>query len=240
MEILAFSDCHGILPEVTNVGYDTLCIAGDICPDYRPVRGINNRIKQMEWVRDTFVPWLNAITIPNKVVVFGNHDWFSLEAGYTKELTTLCKGVRFLFDSSVTIGNVKFWGSPRTPTFTGWAWETTEENLALTYADIPADTNVIISHAPPRGYSDDDKGSTALRAHIDKTFRDSGGALKLVLCGHIHEGAGISVVDKAHNYPLKIANVSLVDELYNRVRDPQDFNVDPDVKWGHQDLHIKL
>lgn len=240
MEILAFSDCHGVLPEIKNVGHDVLCIAGDICPDYRPVRSYTNRASQMEWIRGVFTPWINAITIPNKVVVFGNHDWFSLESGFTKELATLCKGVHFLFDSAVTIGNVKFWGTPRTPSFTGWAWETAEDALALKYLDIPADTNVIISHAPPRGYSDDGKGSTALCSYIERTFRDSGGALKLVLCGHIHEGAGISLIDKAHNYPLKIANVSLVDERYNRVRDPQDFSVDPNVKWGFEDLRIKL
>lgn len=238
MEILAFSDCHGKLPDIPDVGHETLCIVGDICPDFRPVGKPAGNASQFQWVKEKFVPWIKAITIKNKVVVFGNHDWFSTVPEYVDELRKLLPDVHFLFDSAVTIDGVNFWGSPRTTSFRGWAWETPEEELKQVYAGIPVNTNVILSHSPPFGDCDNGLGSKALANWVGCNYVDGSTSIRLLLCGHIHEGHGKTLKNKAHSYPLIIANVTLVDREYNTVYTPQDFSVDPAVKWGFSDLRL--
>jgi hypothetical protein len=51
-------------------GCDLVAIAGDVCPDARPV-------ETHAWLRDVFAPWLDALPAP-AVGIAGNHDFITL------------------------------------------------------------------------------------------------------------------------------------------------------------------
>lgn len=92
-----------------------------------------------------------------------------------------------------------------------------DDTLAAHYAHIPEDTNVIVSHGPPKGYGDriywdgqhQNVGSKAL---LGAVMTRPG--VRYVVCGHIHEAAGF--------YPLPastttVVNCSQVNEDYEPV-----------------------
>ena len=64
----AISDLRGYLPDPSEFeGCDLVAIAGDVCPDARPV-------ETHAWLRDVFAPWLDALPAP-AVGIAGNHDF---------------------------------------------------------------------------------------------------------------------------------------------------------------------
>jgi Icc-related predicted phosphoesterase len=81
-----------------------------------------------------------------------------------------------------------------------------ERFLASKFELIPADTDILISHGPPRGYGDHSGrsdgqphvGSTALTEAIERIQP------RLMVCGHIHSGYGrywlgdTEIVNAAH------------------------------------------
>jgi Icc-related predicted phosphoesterase len=83
-----------------------------------------------------------------------------------------------------------------------------ENELREKYAEIPKDTDILITHGPALGILDclDDKvtlGSGALLNRLEEVNP------KVSICGHIHTGHGKSV----HKY-TRCYNVSLLNEDY--------------------------
>jgi Icc-related predicted phosphoesterase len=96
-----------------------------------------------------------------------------------------------LQDSGVTIGGVRFYGSPWTPEFNAWAFNLARgAALRRRWAQIPRTTDVLITHGPPRGILD--------RVGRDHTGCDDlADAIRLIqpplhVFGHIHEGYGVA------------------------------------------------
>lgn len=110
--------------------------------------------------------------------------------------------------------------------FFDWAFNLDEPQLAEKYAMIPADTDVIISHGPPKGYGDSvmprvfqeegwpkliQVGSPSLTQKIEEIKP------KLVVYGHIHQGYGSYTYYHffTEGKPVsKLINASYVDETY--------------------------
>lgn len=123
-----------------------------------------------------------------------------------------------LIDSSFETRGIKFWGSPWQPPFRNWTFNLPEAGLAQKVAQIPADTDVLISHGPPYEYGDlvidgldGHLGSAALSRALNKRH------LPLVVCGHIHIGHGIYKMDKSDTI---VVNASCLDERYRQVYKP--------------------
>jgi predicted phosphodiesterase len=162
--------------------------------------------------------WVDAQPEKYKIVVPGNHDWvfdpnrpeffrgwrlfapgMSREA--MQELIVSLRddfpGITFLIDQAVTIQGVKFYGSPWQPYFWQWAFNFPRGNREVareTWAKIPDDTNVLITHGPPEGIRDGvdsfhRTGCPDLRSRVDE-LKD----LRLHIFGHIHEGYGTQMV----------------------------------------------
>ncbi len=107
----------------------------------------------------------------------------------------------YLCNSGTEFEGFKIWGSPNSKWFYGVnshckAFMCNESKLKKIYADIPNDTDILITHGPPFGmldkifeYGDPDKphyvGSLSL---ADRVFELK--QLKLHVFGHIHEGYG--------------------------------------------------
>lgn len=181
MRLIAISDTHGkhgglILPDG-----DALIHAGDFC-----LYGQKHEAKE-------FAKWFASQPHSHKLVVPGNHD---LCMEYTMGEIFIKKDIHYLRDSGVEIDSINFWGSPWTPPFFNWAFMADERSLSHRWSEIPMETNVLITHGPPRGIldacpdfrnpqQDVHVGSVTLAEHLCR-FR----FLKAHIFGHIHEGYG--------------------------------------------------
>lgn len=172
--------------------------------------------------------WLGGLQgYQHKVVIAGNHDWLFERDPATARLLLEEKGVTYLQDQAAEFFGLKFWGSPYSPRFMDWAFNVERgEALEEVWARIPADTNVLITHGPPRGILDgvgrlDDwaygeyarqplhkktehVGCANLRARVAQLSQ-----LKLHAYGHIHRPGTTRLG------PTTFVNASVVNENYD-------------------------
>lgn len=61
----------------------------------------------------------------------------------------------YLQDTSITIEGLKIYGTPWQPEFSGWAFNLPRGEACLQkWNNIPADTDILVSHTPPLGFGD--------------------------------------------------------------------------------------
>lgn len=198
MRIVAFSDTHNRHNEIAYPDGDVLIFAGD-------ATSIGSIIDTTQ-----FIEFMGKLPHEHKIAIFGNHD-FSLAEPHTKDIfIKMLKsyGIIYLEDESVTIEGKKFYGSPYTPIFFDWAFMLSHEELVKRWARIPEDTDVLITHGPPRGILDktrrgDDVGCLALLEAVKKIEP------AIHIFGHIHEGHGVLSTEKT-----TFVNASILDEKY--------------------------
>lgn len=188
MIIAATSDIHGNLPELKE-DFNVLVIAGDLLPhfDSSAHTEIDRRRErlssQMRWMREEFTSWLESNGWPTTIIIGGNHDeLFAVHPPKSDAWT-------YLEDSSVTIGGVKFYGTPWVINLVGWPFYASEFIFEDRVKQIPDDTDVLITHNPPTGRGSDtvswgELGFAPLRDKADSLD------LKAHIFGHIHEGFG--------------------------------------------------
>lgn len=132
--------------------------------------------------------WLADLPHAHKVVIAGNHDH-----GFQRtpdEARALMTGVTYLEDEGVAIEGVRFYGSPWQPWFFDWAFNLQRgPDLAAVWARIPDDTDVLVTHGPPRGILDRihsglEVGCDDLRAAVARVRPT------VHVFGHIHEAYG--------------------------------------------------
>lgn len=207
VRVAAVSDLHGHLPRVVPE-CDVLVIAGDIIP---PRREYHTLTKEWQvWFHGTFRDWLHSLDCA-VVGVAGNHDFvLQRHRNLARQLPW-----NYLQDRAVTLHGLKFYGTPWTPPFMDWAFMKREEVLTRVYAQIDEDTDVLVTHGPPRGSGDlvtgvfchYRVGSEALAHRIQELPQ-----LQLHLFGHTHLEGGLTGL-----YPTQAtrwANVAHVGENY--------------------------
>lgn len=169
--------------------------------------------------------------VPNKIVIGGNHD-FSLDPASSRynaaaEQALHQRGIHYLFDSSVTIDKVKFYGTPWVPNLQMWAFyhPTSQDRFHA----IPVDTDVLISHGPPHGILDrcPQHGPAGYRTlgHVgcDRLMRRVRDLVRLRyhFFGHIHEDGGKTVPSwtdpNGRTWPT-YHNAANLDERYDMKR----------------------
>lgn len=178
MKIVALSDTHGRHEQINVPGGDVLVHAGDFC-GYGTLEEV-----------EAFNDYLGTLPHAHKIVVAGNHDWpFEREPEQAQKLLT---NAIYLQDSGIVIDGVRFYGSPWQPEFFDWAFNLPRGSaLAEKWAQIPGDTDVLITHGPPLGVLD------RTMAGLSVGCEDLAKALsqrikpKLHIFGHIHEGYGL-------------------------------------------------
>lgn len=189
MKIIAISDEHGYLPMNLPAG-DILISAGDEVPIE------NHSIEYQEkWLDTTFRKWLEFQSnyFGHIIGIAGNHSFiFEMRPEFVPE------GLKwtYLQDSGITIDGINFWGSPHQPIFHNWAFNLSEKDLAKKFALIPDNTNILVTHGPPRGILDwaphekiigrrENAGSTSLRDRVLQLPN-----LKHHIFGHLHQNYG--------------------------------------------------
>ena len=179
-KILAISDTHGshsligCLPEA-----DILIHAGDF---------MNSGIKISEALN--FNSWLKEIPIKHKLVCGGNHDrMFEMQHTSRNFIT----GGTYLENEAIVVEGIKFYFSPYTPEFNGWAFNMNRFELRENWKKIPDDTEFLVTHGPPYGILDqavkdgEHFGDTELLHRVKKLSK-----LKYHVFGHIHGSRGIA------------------------------------------------
>jgi len=218
VRLLAISDLHGILPEITQHG-DVLVIAGDIVPATRYYHG--NMPAQAAWIKDTFVPWLRTVPVSHIVMTWGNHDWVADQSVPLLDDSIWPDNVHVLVNRGVTIDGVHFYGVPQTPRFYDWAFneDDTDNALGKRWAAVDEGTGVLVSHGPPRGACDwlinrthgERAGSNTQEAWLKS---DAINHPKIVICGHLHAAGGST----SHCGDSVVYNVAIADDGYRQVR----------------------
>lgn len=180
MRLVCISDTHSLhhrIPEIPEG--DVLIHAGDSLG-----QGTLENI-------DEFNDWLGTLPHRHKIVIAGNHDWAFQET--PAEARAAMFNAVYLEDSGMEIEGVRFWGSPWTPIFLDWAFMLDRgEQLHERWQQIPDNTDVLITHGPPKGFGDlatmgfkcQNVGCMDLLERIDQL------SLKAHIFGHIHEGYG--------------------------------------------------
>lgn len=169
-----------------------------------------------------FIQWFQRLPHPYKIFIAGNHDRYVQT--YNKDFRDDVKAFNdenfiYLQDEECVIDGVKFYGSPWQRWFWDWAFNFPNHNYnpakakahaEACWAQIPLDTNVLITHGQPfcindRAPNGDYTGCPELADRIDKLKE-----LKLYVGGHIHCAYGIKESDG-----VTYVNASICTEEYS-------------------------
>lgn len=249
MKIIAISDTHGYLPKLQP------CDVVVMCGDILPLNIQRNYEASLAWLSGPFQSW--ALNLDCKKVIFiaGNHDFvfeqlyndhvhvmgrmaphstlqftpericdtlFQMDNTYDPKLIYLC-------DGSYVYQGVKFYGTPWCPSLRNWAFYGDKEQLIDKFNKIEFDTDVLITHCPPKyglqgvvletnwNYMND-FGCVELQQVLDELFADRD---MWILSGHIHSGK--HDVEKFNN--IKYRNCSIKNEDYQVAHQPFEFEI---------------
>jgi len=181
---------------------DVLIHAGDI--------GVERNINRLVDFND----WLGELPHKHKIVIPGNHD-VAIETSQlmAREILSNC---HFLIDEEVVIEGIKFWGSPWQPEFCNWSWNLPRgKALEKVWSWIPDDTDVLITHGPPRGILDLVVVGALHEGCTDLRIRVFDVKPKVHIFGHIHEGYG-----QEEHEGIRFINASTCDFHYRPINPP--------------------
>ncbi|EER45033.1 serine/threonine protein phosphatase [Histoplasma capsulatum var. duboisii H88] len=82
----------------------------------------------------------------------------------------------------------KIFGSPYTPYCGKWAFSYTSEEACGIWDKIPLDTDIVLTHTPPRSHCDENRHDSLGCEHLRQALWRV--RPRLAICGHVHEGRG--------------------------------------------------
>ena len=216
MKLLCISDTHTRHRELDLIGVevDVVVHAGDFMSTGYNAGELHD-----------FLSWAENLIFDGVcrhfVMIAGNHDRIFEENPFlAKEIVDMyATNINYLQDEELVIDGIKFYGSPWTPEFCGWAFALPKDPRSAEerFARIPNNTDVIISHGPAFGILDKivhPVSPNASKEHLGcKQLRDAIERVnpKLHICGHIHSSNGI--LDGYGEITTHI-NASCLDESY--------------------------
>ena len=252
MKIIAISDIHGYLPQLPKC--DVVTISGDILPLH-----LQDKYEDaLCWLAGPFQDWALKLDCDKVIFIAGNHDFvfeymsdngnhtcskpksnephwqvgctaFTIMGTVFKLDDYANRKIIYLQDTSYTYNGVKFYGTPWCPNLRNWAFYGDSQTLTEKFNNIPSDTDVLLTHCPPRYMGQgivhqnvynymSDYGCNELQDVLDESFADQD---MWVLSGHIHSGR--HSIEKYNN--IKYRNVSLKDENYEITYEPFYFDI---------------
>lgn len=129
--------------------------------------------------------------------------------------------ITILNQSGVRVAGLKIWGSPWSPHFNGWAYNFAPplfdgaQDAAEHWDQIPADTDLLITHGPPHGILDHNPHGEACGCPaLLRQFTSGRIAPKCHVFGHIHSARG-----QEQRGEVLFVNASMCDEE-NRLKHP--------------------
>ena len=211
--IVALSDTHTLHDQVKLPEGDILVHAGDFTNAGEP-KDIHR-----------FHEWLYAQPHPHKIVIAGNHDKLFEHNSHLARGILLArdvhdrvrhKSIHYLEDEEATVMGLRFWGSPWTPAFQGWAFNVERGQLWAKWRLIPDGIDVLITHGPPSGdlggvlpEFKEEVGDPELLERIQQVHP------KVHICGHVHSGYGLR-----ERFGIRFVNAAICDEAYEPCHPP--------------------
>lgn len=198
MKILHLSDTHGFHGQLNDLpNADVIVHSGDFTKN-------GTEAEVMD-----FLNWFIALPYKHKAFVAGNHD----VCLYGADIDGLPDDTHYLYGSGVTLEGVRFCGIPMfTQLLT--ATPTNGNRYEEMVAQIPMETDVLITHQPPLGVLDSSDVTYWGDAVLFKKIKDV--QPKLHLFGHVHNFYGIMKLGET-----VFSNASVVDEQYQLVNTPR-------------------
>lgn len=203
MKIVCISDTHCQLDKIVDdlPDGDVLVHAGDLT-----YRGTLPEVS-----RELSI--LGSLTKKYKhiLMVAGNHDFLFEKHPQVARSICMENGILYMQDSSFMIDGINFWGSPYQPWFYDWAFNKRRGlDLERVWAQIPDNTNVLITHGPPRFHLEtcpDGSEVGCLDLHNRIQYLP---VLRLHVFGHIHLSYGMEESISG----IKYVNASICTEEY--------------------------
>lgn len=165
-----------------------------------------------------FKEWWNKLEVKYKIYVAGNHDTSIYHKVFDyRELEN--ENSFYLENDDVEIEGIKFYGSPYQPLFGNWAFQRTDNKLFKMWNKIPEDTDVLITHGPPKGILDlaEDRNHR-LEYCGDKHLFNRVMKIKpkYHLFGHIHNnGNQINVDQRVYNDITFVNSAAVTDRKFD-------------------------
>jgi hypothetical protein len=160
-----------------------------------------------------FFEWYTSLPIEHKFFVPGNHS-----TAFGQGLVTPDEypSVRFLVHAGCEWEGLKIFGTPYTPLFFNWAYMKPRPELDAVWQTIPDDTDILLSHGPPKGILDVTRdwrtrapihvGSRSLTRHVLERIQP-----KLHAFGHIHDEPEIDNFGIVDQQGIRFINCSCCD-----------------------------
>lgn len=213
MNLVCISDMHSLHPSKPIPNGDVLVVAGDFC----------NKGYYMDVLK--FNSFLKGLPHKNKVVIAGNHDIiFEEDLNLAKSL--LDDSIHYLQDSEVVIDGVKFYGSPWQPEFFNWSFNLPRgEKLKEKWDMIPVDTDILITHGPPKGILDTIKKDSNNLGCEDLWNTVKRIKPKVHIFGHIHGGHGVLKHSWVNGFSTTFINASICTERYRPINKPIEVTI---------------
>lgn len=174
-----------------------------------------------------FLDWFSKLPHDRKILISGNHDRV---AEVEPQLFLNRPEFTYLCDSGVEIDGIKFWGSPYTPTFMNWYFMRERGDALRRHWDlIPSDTDVLITHGPPRnildlsGYKplgqDENCGCDDLLSAVMRVKP------QLHCFGHVHHSYGTAKLEHPDGKVTTFVNAAICNERYHPDNHPWVFHL---------------
>ena len=157
MEITFIAVTHGLHDRLKLNAGTVLIHAGDITEF-----GSEEEVSE-------FLVWFSRQPFRYKIFIAGNHDLFLEAISPAKRKKLIPPDVIYQQNSKIEIDGFKIWGSAVTPYFLGMAFNARPgKEIKTHWNKIPADTDILITHGPPKGIRDNDIGDEQLLYQINK------------------------------------------------------------------------
>ena len=194
------SDFHGVFPLIPKIEgeYDFICVSGDNAPHFKQNWDYNDYFERMlntkkeaedqkKWIKNEMIPFLSKISCKNSpIVINGNHDF--------GDYTDLFENYTFQDPKNITLDGIKFGLLPGMVKTSGfWSDEITEDEFDRRIHELDSDTQILISHSPPKAVLDMDNGNRWGSDSIYKSIFGLSGmtpyfsSLRCHFFGHVHD-----------------------------------------------------
>jgi Icc-related predicted phosphoesterase len=221
MKLVCISDTHCRLREIEVPSGDLLIHAGDLTFK-GDINEINRELLELGRIAKNFKYGC--------VFVAGNHDFLGERNPTLMKQMAVGNGLIYLDHETIQIEGLNIFGSAYTPAFYNWAFNVPRgQALKDKWAQIPDQTQILISHGPPMGILDtvqrfnkrtgeteiEHVGCQDLYNRIQELKN-----LNIHVFGHIHSGYGQVEING-----VTYVNASVCTEEYRPINKPIVFEL---------------